>query len=725
MLIGNLGSTETGQLMGSYRPREQILEWDWMRPSEAALPFLRFEPQDDQDKGICELVVLNGWPSKVATNREDGAYATRDLFERHPRWPEKNWWRYYARKDDTIVLVNGEKANPLLLEGAARESPLVAEAVVFGAMKPHLGLFVLPTELSSTGDEIVEAMWPRIEQANRIVPAHARLGKDMVQLLPPETAALIRKTDKGTVIRAAFYEQFSQLIDAAYEDAATEPRSLLVMDEAGLRSYVREAVIRVVPMVRGDELVNDRDLFSVGIDSLQASQLRAVIVRKIDVGGAKLGQNFVFDYPSINALARELFRLRNGSSQDGMEAKAEERMQALIDKYFASITHIPVQNEEPGNYILVTGGTGSLGAHLIAQLLALPTTTQLICLARAPSDAEARTRIFASLHSRCLSIPPSHLSKLQCYASDLSTPTLGLQTEVYASLTQTLTTVIHAAWTVNFNLSLSSFEDCIAGTHHLLALCLRTQRAHPASFVFCSSVSAVAATPSSLIPEELPDSLDYAQKTGYAQSKLVAEHISLLSAEKADLDVRILRIGQIMGDTRHGVWNAQEAIPLILQSAGSIGALPRSDEWCSWLPVDTVATAVIELGLSSPPGIGLIGRSNVYHVVNHRTFHWTHDFLPMLHKAGLDFEEVDSEEWLGKVREVPDVARNPTFKLVTFFEAKYGGEGDQERSRRRRDSTYSSENARAGSPALAVAPVLDHEMVATILQYLNGNSKVA
>ncbi|KAK5734606.1 hypothetical protein LTR17_008827 [Elasticomyces elasticus] len=138
MLVTHLGSTETGQLMSSARPHRDILEWDWLRPSCALLPYLRMDAQADQ-RGIYELVVLYGWPSKLVSNRPDGSFATKDLYERHPDWPRRNAWRYYARKDDTIVLSTGEKANSLLLEGVAREDALVAEAVVFGTHKPHVG----------------------------------------------------------------------------------------------------------------------------------------------------------------------------------------------------------------------------------------------------------------------------------------------------------------------------------------------------------------------------------------------------------------------------------------------------------------------------------------------------------------------------------------------------------------------------------------------------------
>ena len=170
-LVSHFGSTETGQLMNSCCPRSENLEWDWLRPSEALQPYLRWEPYDAADN-IFDLVVLEGWPSKVATNREDGAYATKDLWERHPSFPAKNSWRYYARKEDTIVLVNGEKVNSLLFEGLVRESRLVEEAVVFGSEKSELGMFVVASGPALTQAEVVEDVWPAIERENLVAPAH-------------------------------------------------------------------------------------------------------------------------------------------------------------------------------------------------------------------------------------------------------------------------------------------------------------------------------------------------------------------------------------------------------------------------------------------------------------------------------------------------------------------------------------------------------------------------
>jgi thioester reductase-like protein len=125
---------------------------------------------------------------------------------------------------------------------------------------------------------------------------------------------------------------------------------------------------------------------------------------------------------------------------------------------------------------------------------------------------------------------------------------------MYGEISSKINGLVHCAWSVNFNLGLGSFEaDCIAGTHNLLTLCLKAQRPEPATFNFCSSVSAVARTKDDFVPEALPESLEYAQEMGYAQSKLVTENICVEAAKSYGIKTRVLRIGQIIADTVHGI----------------------------------------------------------------------------------------------------------------------------------------------------------------------------
>ena len=220
---------------------------------------------------------------------------------------------------------------------------------------------------------------------------------------------------------------------------------------------------------------------------------------------------------------------------------------------------------------LLTGATGSLGVHLLAQLITRKDVEKVICFGRGANLSE---RIQESLKSRQLS---TELGKVTVHAVDLAQPQFGLGDALYSRLRREVTHIIHAAWPVNFQLGLSAFEPQIAGLKNLLDFSLTTDKQSPARTLFCSSVSTAMATPGpATVKESLIDDFRHALPQGYARSKLVSEHI-VHSATEAGGDAHSLRIGQIIGDTQTGIWNSSEAFPLIVQSALALKMLPKLD----------------------------------------------------------------------------------------------------------------------------------------------------
>ncbi|KAJ5629105.1 acetyl-CoA synthetase-like protein [Penicillium lividum] len=671
-LVSHYGTTETGQLMTSFRERSD-LDWDYVRPGLSLLPYLRWE---EQMAGIYELCILEGWPSKVASNRPDNSYATSDLFEQHPTKP--NAWRYYARLDDTLVLENGEKVNPLVIEGVARNNANISEAIAFGAGKPRLGLFLVPADgFQGTEDDLVETVFPDIEKCNKEMPAYAYISRDMIHVLRKD--AVYRKTDKGTVIRSAFYRDFADQITQIYDiDLAQGDQ---IMEGTELTSFLREKLLDIVSFIDPSSLSDITDLFSLGVDSLQTTRLRAEVLKTLNIGGASLSQNFVFENPSLSAMTDELTRLHP----------------------------CPHPHEYDGEHVVLTGATGSLGAHIAAQLARSDNIRTVYCLVRASSAFSARQRVAQSLHERAVSfdLSPAAMRKLVPLPADLANSTrFGLDETTYDQLLNSTTAVMHCAWAVNFNWSLESFEDsCIAGARNLLDFCLSTKSPRPASMSFCSSVSTVAQTPGNWVPEELPESLSYAQGMGYAQSKLVTEHIINRAAHQTGMTARVLRVGQIIADTSHGIWNATEAIPMIFRTAETIKALPQLDEILSWTPVDVIASSIIDITFAPDA-------AEVINVTNPILNHWTRDLLPLLEQAGLEFEQLSKREWINRLRgSDQDPNSNPPIKLFEFFASKY----DNDRSGR--VLLYDTKKAQAVAPALRSAGGLDASFVSEFIRY--------
>lgn len=680
--------------MTSFRPAGDKA-WNYVRESPKLSPFLKWIKRSDS---LFECTVMPGWPAKVATNQPDGSYATKDLFEPHPTIEKA--WKYIARLDDTIALVNGEKFNPVMMEGTIRSHKAVTETVVFGNGRPYLGILVVPSpavqELSQ--DEVVDQIWPVIDDANRDAEAYARISREMITVLPPNCE--FPRTDKGSVIRQAFYKQFNAEIEHAYDQAAAANGNLRALSATDLEVFLRNSIAKFLPQVKDVE--RSTDLFSLGLDSLQSIQIRNDILKNINISGQKLGQNVVFEHPSIAALSGHLYNLRTG--QAGEYTSTTVQMQNLIERYsiFAAAKR---------KSVALTGATGSLGAHVLAQLAARPEIKTVYCLVRASTHKDASQRVRESLVQRKIyhTMSLGARRKIHALASDLADPFLGLGYETHELVAQSLQSVIHCAWSVNFNKSLQSFEkDCVPGVHNLLNLCLAASD-EPASFDFCSSVSTVAQCPDLHIPEQLAK-LEWAQNMGYAQSKCVAEHLCMAAAEKTGVKTRVLRVGQIVADTTHGVWNATEAIPLIMQSALTIGALPKLQESPSWTPVDVIAKAIVEISLSDAGSI-------VANVTNAKTFSWTNDLLPALKQGGLQFEEVEPKEWVERLRASnSDALANPPIKLVDFFASKYSKDTFSP------SRTYETNLARTYSPSLAAAPVLDATFVKTFLNYFLSSS---
>jgi hypothetical protein len=444
-------------------------DWNYLRPSIEVDRYLQWELRSSPN--IYELVVLDGWPSKVAFNRPDHSYATKDLFTPHPTTP--NAWKYYARLDDTIVLLNGEKANPTATEQAIRENSNVTEAIMFGNGKPQLGMMIIPSPATKglSSQEILHRLQPVISAANALVPGYAQLSLEMMQVLPEGTE--YPRTDKGTIIRQAFYRIFEKEIDEVYNASEASSEGGLSLSELELRSFIRSELSRLLSLRDPEALRDDTDFFSIGVDSLQAIQLRGILSKQLQTNGKALGQNIVFDFPTIVSLARELYVLRIGGTDSSKAISAEDKMRALIEKYGSFPKHVPKDNTLEGQYLVVTGATGSLGAHTIARLAIRPDVKKIYCPVRAETAASAHLRITNSMRERAVyhNLPLSARQKLVALPSNFALEDLGFGRDMYSQISKEITCLIHCAWSVNFNLGLSSFEkDCIAGKLYLQSI---------------------------------------------------------------------------------------------------------------------------------------------------------------------------------------------------------------------------------------------------------------
>ncbi|CAO2652055.1 Nn.00g003380.m01.CDS01 [Neocucurbitaria sp. VM-36] len=704
-LVANYGATETSRLMTSVRP-----------PGDKAWNYLRILPQveqwvlmDEIAPGIHECVALDGLRSKSTINSQDppNSFRTKDLFTPHP--VHRHWWKFVSRLDDRLTLVNGEKVLPIPIEGRIRQEGLVKEAVVFGDGKTVPGVLIIKADAASqmSDAEYMEKIWPAIEDANSRAESFSRIPQELVVLVPSETA--YAKTDKGTFIRAQVYAQFKDETDAAYAnfESDADTGGSIALPLAELEGYLLQ---RFREHLSIDLPSTETDFFAYGVDSLQCMNMWSLMKKELDLGGkqAQLGQNILYETGNIAKLAQYLHGLRTGGSESADDH--EEIMKDLITKY-SSVRKFGEKDPSRKEVVILTGVTGGLGAHILAQLVRKPNVSEIWCLVRASSDHSALERTLKSLSSRAIQFTLPEIRKIVAVPADLSKPDFGLGPQRLDELRSKLTLVIHSAWAVNFNISVQSFEDQhIKAIHGFLNFCQSTTHGSPGRFLFCSSVSSAAATPRpGKVLEKQVDNIAHVQGTGYARSKYVAEHIVHNAAKDAGADARVLRIGQLVGDTLAGEWNATEGIPLMIQTALTLGALPQLDEEMSWLPVDIAAKIILDLSLSSADRS--VDPDLVYHVLNPNRFHWTRDMLPALAAAGLKFEAIPTDQWMERLRNSErDPLKNPPIKLLDWFESKYGLKAS---SAPKGILEYLTDETRKDSETLSKVPDVTDEMYIT------------
>ena len=672
-LVSRFGSAECGFLLSSHRYYETDTEWQYLRSHES--PHLKFEAREED---LEELIVLPTWPHISKSNKDDGSYATSDLFEAHPSI--RNAYRYSSRADSQLTLVTGKKFDPAPLEAAIATSPLLGDVLVFGNERPYPGalLFRSPTSTETTNEDILNALWPSIERLNAESQGHGRLSKSMVIIMPKETHVL-PKSSKGTTMRGEAERRYARDINRAYSGRSQSAKDGPLHGHT--ESFVSDDDVAITILniikdtIHTQEVIPETtDLFSYGVDSVASVQIRSLIHNKLLPSKPdSLPLNVVYDCGTIKNLARYIIDTRHGKATKATNTEDEMNlMLSLVDHY----SLFPLTNELNSTrqaFVVLTGATGALGTHILAGLLASSQVSVVHCLVRAASQTAAEERVSKALVARKQPSLDMGSPKIYCHPCKLSESTLGLEEDLYSSLATRATVIIHAAWAVNFSMRLSSFKDHLAGLENLIDFA-NFPKPHVPRFLFCSSTASILGHHTeSPIPETISHDPHSASPLGYSRSKWVAEAICEQAYLRTLLrgNIALLRIGQLCGDTENGIWNASEAWPLMLSSVKVLKALPDLHENLDWLPVDTAAQAVIEVALNKTDKLPGATEENipVYHILNpSRATTWS-DLLKWMKKLSPGFAVISPAAWVARLKNLQK--NHPSTKLLGLWMESY------------------------------------------------------
>eukprot|EP00529_Nitzschia_sp_RCC80_P008612 CAMPEP_0113494810 /NCGR_PEP_ID=MMETSP0014_2-20120614/29294_1 /TAXON_ID=2857 /ORGANISM="Nitzschia sp." /LENGTH=1147 /DNA_ID=CAMNT_0000388705 /DNA_START=150 /DNA_END=3593 /DNA_ORIENTATION=+ /assembly_acc=CAM_ASM_000159 len=477
---------------------------------------------------------------------------------------------------------------------------------------------------------------------------------------------------------------------------------------------VEEAILKIwsdLLDLAPEELSVVDNFFEVGGHSLLATKLVNLVNRHFDKTTENGGVTImtIMESPTIQDMAKQISGTtdKTGSNANAVDLQAESSsldpsIYPFPTRKSNTISRFRIESSAllHPRVVFLTGGTGYLGAHILASLLQTPGLTT-ICLARAGSDEAAKERLVKTLNKYKLLEPTLEAlrvndqenetpqsaaedlldSHLIAVAGDLSKPLLGMQELQFKSLAVEIDSIIHCGAEVNLIKPYQSLKASnVLGTQEILRLATTNgfikTKVKPVHYISTNGVFPVEAAAygqseadhDTVYLKEDMNLDDFAQhlSEGYAQSKYVAERMVAV-AESRGLPISVLRPGNMAGSSSSGVSNSDDLNYLLIQGILDAGCAPVVDTnfFLDLTPVDFAANAVTQLAVHSPHSV--IGQ-RMHLQSPHKPVPLT-DAVAWLKDLGYEIEAVSREEWMERISTTNEQLASGWLSFEKYFTA--------------------------------------------------------
>ncbi|MFJ6894103.1 amino acid adenylation domain-containing protein [Streptomyces hokutonensis] len=542
------------------------------------------------------------------------AYRTGDLVD----IGEDGQLRFLGRADDEFK-ISGHRVQPAEIESALLTHPRVREAVVVGQILPdgtrRLAAHLVAETPAPSAFEVRDHLRTRLPAA--VIPS----AVELLDRLP--------RTGSGKIDRAALSQTSAPQLPTT----------------GGPLELTITGVWR--QLLGTDTLAVDDDVFDLGAQSLQAIQAANRL-------GVELGRDirvaWLFQYPTAAALADFLGENAPSPSTPAGLPPALLADSTLDPGIRPGISRAP---DETPRRILLTGATGFVGTHLLAQLLT-DTSAEIVCTVRAHDLAEATARIHKAFERHGMVLDERARHRVTALPADLTRPDFGLSRDALADLATTCDAIFHNAATVSIMRDYATLRAAnTESTHHLLRLA--AVRTTPLHYVSTLSV----APPVSHSPE-VPEAFlapHEGLRYGYQQSKWASERLLEQAAERG-LPVTVHRLGRVVGSSGTGYANERDFLWSVLRAGIPAGIVPDLFEDEVWTPVDFVARSVVHLCLTPDRAAGpVFQHATLPRVRLGDVYDWVEDY-------GYSLRRLPLARWREQVPRTADVAAT----TLAFFD---------------------------------------------------------
>ena len=501
---------------------------------------------------------------------QDGIKETPELYRTGDlvRWVGGNRIEFCGREAGSHVKIRGFKVFPDLIEAKVAEHPSVeaAWAGAVGASDAEMRLeCAVACKEGLTSSSL--RTWLRERLPPHMVPVVVRNMDNSGWRT--ERAKWLKSGKRPTPKKLAeLLASLPELTNGAEE----------LSDEAQRLAQCWCAALKLPPST--DRFSGESNFFDFG-GSLAfvglASSVEAEFGVKVPVG----------DLVAAPTLSGMVSRILDGESAsptfDPSEA-ASRHVVAVDDGLDASQRRAAIlakaSQRSSGATVLVTGGTGYVGAFLCRALAERDDVSEVIAVVRAADDDKAAQRLRGNCEARLGELGDWY-SKIRAVAGKLDAKNFGLATD----LVETLDVVVHGAAEVNMVKPPSLLEASnVGGTKLAAELALRAK----APLLFTSTM--------------LP--LEGEAPTGYRLSKDAAEKVLEAAARDVGAVCCTLQIGDLGFARRKGATLPEDdALVVLLRACLRLNAAPSDVDWsASVIPVDDFAAKLAAMAFGNLDG---------------------------------------------------------------------------------------------------------------------------
>lgn len=436
----------------------------------------------------------------------------------------------------------------------------------------------------------------------------------------------------------------------------SSPRSQQVVgDLTPTEQALRNIWFDVLPKAMVESVFIDRnsDFFHIGGNSLLAVRLQTRIRQTLGVFVPLVAMMETSTLVGLAALVDS--RIIGKSDIDWQAETALDDDISVI-----RISKEVVQNtlKDKGKTVLLTGGSGFTGGHILQVLAAEPTVSHVHVVAVIPRPDDDPRR------HKLLSVAAKMPQKITLHTGDLSMPRLGLSESTFEALARQLDVVIHSGANRSFWAPYDALRGVnLQSTKELVRLSAQALRKHgklvPIHFVSSGGQERFE-------KDQHQPPVD--GSLGYLATKWASERYLEKAAAQLGVPVVIHRLKptDLAGASNTSVEQRQRLFDDLEEIALRVGKLPREDMWAGeWdlMPVQQLARDIVREALSgteereeavTPLLNSQRPRSRVFEHPGTIRIAWGEDVMPRLRAAPEyedgAFERVPAHLWVGAAK---------------------------------------------------------------------------